>query len=186
MVRAAGRGRYLIHRMELKAMILKRVILFLVVCFLFFGMAGGVAMVAAAGNGLNPGAGTDPDFFSPNWKPNWPTSSYSDPDFNLPSWKPKWPVGSYSDLDLTSPDWKPNWPTSSYSDPNFFSSTWKVPTYASFSDPDFMNSNWSVQSPVLFRFSLIAPSRAGNYDLDPFATDEELRAQGFIFSGGFW
>ena len=123
-------------------------------------------MVAAADTSFNPGYGADSDFLSPGWAPAKYTSSYSDPDFFSSTWKTT----------------KINY---SYADPDFFTSTWTVPTYTPKADASFLNSNWSVQAPVLFRYSGIDSSRIDSYNLDPFASDAELKEQGWVISGGF-
>ena len=84
-----------------------------------------------------------------------------------------------------SPGWAPTKLTYSFSDPDFFLPSWKVPTYKPAGDPNFLYSNWSVQPPVLFRYSGIDSSRINNYNLDPFASDDELRAQGWEIKGDF-
>ena len=145
----------------------RRMKLLLVLSLLVFGMAGIVSPVAAAGNSFNPGYGTDPYFFSPGWAPAKLTYSFTDPDFFSSSWKP---------AKLTY----------SFTDPDFFLPSWKVPTYKPAGDPDFLYSNWSVKAPVLFRYSSIDSSRINNYNLDPFATDDELRAQGLDVTGNLW
>ena len=145
---------------------IRRTTQLLIISLFVFGMAGGVSMVVAADTRLNPGYGTDTDFFSPGWAPAKYTYSFSDPDFFLPTWKPA----------------KINY---SFSDPDFFSSNWTVPTYKPSADANFLYSNWSVKTPVLFRYSGIDSSRTNNYNLDPFASDDELRAQGWEINGGF-
>jgi hypothetical protein len=148
-------------------MTLRRGILLLILSLLVFGMAGGVSMVAAATSDFNPGFITDPDFFSPSWKPAKITWSFSDPDFFNSDWSGK---------TLYKP----------VADPDFNLASWKVPTIKPAADPDFLYSNWSVKAPVLFRYSGVDTSRINNYNLDPFATDTELRAQGWIIEGDFW
>ncbi|MEI6840046.1 MAG: hypothetical protein WCK53_02175 [Methanomicrobiales archaeon] len=165
-------------------MILKRVILFLGVSILIFGIAGGVSVVAAATDGWSPGAGGhEPDFFSPTW--NVPTyTPMSEPDFLLPTWK----VPTYTPI--SEPDFLlPTWKVPTYTpmtEPNFMHSNWSVPTYTPMTEPNFMYSNWSVPKPVLFRYSLIDPSRIDSYNLNPFASDAELRAQGWHITNSFW
>ena len=112
-------------------MTLRRVMLFLIISVLFFGMVGGVAIVAAAENSLNPGAGTDPDFLSPDWQPTMYTHSFADPDFFNSNW---------SGTSLYKP----------IADPDFTLSSWKVPTYTPIADSNFLYSNWSVKAPVLY------------------------------------
>ncbi len=144
---------------------IRRMKLLLIVTLLVFGMAGGVSVVAAATSTWNPGSGHEPDFLSPDWK--------------VPTYTPM------SDPGLLSPSWKmPNY--TPMADPGFSSSAWKVPNYTPMSDSRFMNSNWSVQQPVSFRYSLIDPSRINNYHLDPFATDADLRAQGWHITNSIW
>jgi hypothetical protein len=145
----------------------RRIKLLLIISLLVFGMVGGVSIVAAAENSFNPGYATDPDFFSHSWAPAKYTSSYSDPDF-------------------FSSNWKPAKITYSFADPDFFSSNWTVPTYKPSADANFLYSNWSVKTPVLFRYSGIDSTRTNNYNLDPFASDDELRAQGWDIKGDFW
>ncbi len=162
---------------------IRRMKLLLIVTLLVFGMAGGVSVVAAATSTWNPGSGHEPDFLSPDWKvPTY--TPMSDPAFLSPDWK----VPAYtpiSDPGLLSPSWKmPNY--TPMADPGFSSSAWKVPNYTPMSDSRFMNSNWSVQQPVSFRYSLIDPSRINNYHLDPFATDADLRAQGWHITNSIW
>jgi hypothetical protein len=135
----------------------------LIISLLVFGLAGGVSMVAAADTSLNPGYGTDPDFFSPTWAPVKYTS-YTDPDF----------------LNST---WKPAKITYSFADPGFLSSSWKVSTYKPMGDANFLYSNWSVKTPVLYRYS---PTLANTSSLDPFASDAALREQGWQISNTLW
>jgi hypothetical protein len=161
------RRRYLIYRKELKDMSLKRSIKLLIISFLVFGVAGGVSIVAAEETNLHPGYLTDPDFFSPTWKPAKITTSYSDPYFFNSNWSGKssyWTMNNEG----TNP------------------ANWKTPIYRSMSDPDFLYSNWSAHTPVLFRYSGIDSSRMQSLDLDPFASDDELRAQGWTIQGDFW
>jgi len=146
-------------------MILKRVILFLVVTLLVFGIAGGISMVSAATNSWYPGAGHEPGFFSPDWKPHTYTPM-SEPDFLLPDWK----VHAITPI----------------AEPNFMYRNWTVRNITPIAEPNFMNSNWTVPKPISFRYSLIDPSRLDNYILDPFATNDELRAQGWRISNRIW
>lgn len=148
-------------------MTLKRGIRLLILSLLVFGMAGGISMVAAATSDFNPGFITDPDFFSPSWKPAKITWSYSDPDFFNSNWSGK---------SLYTP----------VADPTFNLASWKVPTVRPVADPDFLYSNWTVKAPVLYRYSGIDSSRLNNLNLDPFASDEELRSQGWEVSGNLW
>lgn len=144
---------------------MRRIVQLLIISLLVFGLAG-ISTVAASDT-LNPGYPADPDFFSPNWKPAKITSSYSDPYFFNSNWKPA----------------RVNY---SYSDPDFFLPSWKVPSIKPVADPDFLYSNWSVHAPVLFRYSGMDPKLVKNYNLDPFASDDELRAQGFEVSNNLW
>ena len=97
--------------------------LILIIFLLIFGMAGGISIVAAATDSWSPGAGTDPDFFSPDWKvPTY--SSMFEPDLLAPDWK----VPTYS----------------SNTDPYFTYSNWTVPTYSSNTDPYFLTTYWKV------------------------------------------
>jgi hypothetical protein len=149
----------------------KRTTQLLIISFLFFGLAGGVSMVAAADTSFNPGYGADSDFLSPGWAPAKYTSSYSDPDFFSSTWKTT----------------KINY---SYADPDFFTSTWAVPTYTPKADASFLNSNWSVQAPVLFMNSGRDSSQINNTYIDPFMSDSKIRAQliaqGWEIKGDFW
>ena len=91
--------------------------LILIIFLLIFGMAGGISIVAAATDSWSPGAGTDPDFFSPDWKvPTY--SSMFEPDLLAPDWK----VPTYS----------------SNTDPYFLTTYWKVPTHTSMYEHNFM------------------------------------------------
>ncbi len=160
-------------------MILKRVILLLVVSIMVFGIAGGISMVSAAtdswytgaGQGYGgtnswyPGAGHEPGFFSPDWKPHTYTPM-SEHDFLLSDWK----VHAYTPM----------------SEPNLRYPNWTVRNITPVSEPNFMYSNWTVPKPISFRYSLIDPSRLDNYNLDPFATNDELRAQGWRISNRIW
>ena len=164
---------------------IKRMIQLLIISLLFFGMAGGVSMVAAADTSFNPGYGANSDFFSPGWAPAKYTSSYSDSDFFSSSWAPAKYTNPYSDPGFNTAPWKSTTINSSFADPDFFTSGWTAPTYIPKADSTFLNPNWSVQTPVLFRYSGIDSTRINNYNLDPFASDAELRAQGWQISGGF-
>ncbi|MEI7434373.1 MAG: hypothetical protein WCJ93_08990 [Methanomicrobiales archaeon] len=124
-------------------------------------------MVAAADATINPGATSDPDFFSPGWAPLKYTSPFADPSFFNSNWSGK---SVYKSL----------------SDPDFLSTSWRVPTYTSTNYPGFQYSNWSVKTPVLFRYSQIEPSRTNNFKLDPFASDDELRGQGWQVTNNLW
>lgn len=146
---------------------MKRNMQLLIISTLVFGMAGGISMVAAADTSFYPGYATDPDFFSPTWAPAKLTSSYSDPNFFNSNWSGK---SSY-------------WPTSNI---GLNSASWKMSTYKPMADPDFLYSNWSVKAPVLFRYSGIDSSRINSMNLDPFASDDELRAQGWTIISDFW
>jgi len=143
-----------------------RVKIFILLSLLVFGLAGGAGIVAAADSTLNPGYSTDPDFFSPAWAPEKYTYSFTDPDFFLSSWKPS--ATKYL-----------------YSDPGLLSSEWAIPVYKPTADVNFTYSNWSVKQPVIFRFSGIDSARISNYNLDPFATNDELRAQGFVIDDNY-
>ena len=112
-------------------------------------------------------------------------ASYSDSDFFSPSWAPARYTNPYSDPGFNTAPWKSTTINSSFADPDFFTSGWTAPTYIPKADATFLNPNWSVQTPVLFRYSGIDSSRINNYNLDPFASDAELRAQGWQISGGF-
>jgi hypothetical protein len=146
---------------------MKRTIQLLILSILVFGTAGGITAVAAADTGFYPGYATDPDFFSPTWAPAKYTTPYSDPNFFNSNWSGQ---SSY-------------WPTSNI---GFNSASWKMSTYKPMADPDFLYSNWSVKAPVLFRYTGVDSTRASTLDLDPFASDDELRAQGWIIQGDFW
>ena len=148
-------------------MTMRRGLLLLFISFLVFVVAGGVSMVAAAEGEFYPGFTTDPDFFLPSWKPAKITWSFTDPDFFNPDWSGK---------KIYTP----------VADPEFNLASWKVPTVKPAADPDFLYSNWSVKAPVLYRYSAIDPTRINNYNLDPFATDDELRAQGLDVTGNLW
>lgn len=145
---------------------MRHTIQLLIISLLVFGLAGGISMVAAAETSLNPGYGTDPDFFSPTWAPAKYTS-YTDPDF-------------------FNSTWKPTKTTYSFADPDFFSPSWKVPTYKPMGDANFLYSNWSVKSPVLYRYSAIDSTLTNTSSLDPFASDSALRAQGWQISNNLW
>ena len=97
--------------------------LILIIFLLIFGMAGGISIVAAATDSWSPGAGTDPDFFSPDWKvPTY--SSMFEPDLLAPDWK----VPTYSSM----------------FEPDFMYSNWTVPTYTSNTNSYFLTTYWKV------------------------------------------
>jgi len=178
-------------------MLLKRVILFLVVTILVFGIVGGVSVVSAASsnwftgagqesgvsNSWYPGAGHEPGFFSPDWKPHT-YNPMSEPDFLLPDWKVH-PYNPMSESDFLLPDWKVHAYTP-IAEPNFMYPNWTVRNITPIAAPNFMNSNWTVPKPISYRYSLIDPSRLDNYNLDPFATNDQLRAQGWRISNRIW
>lgn len=161
----------------------RRMKLLLVISLLFFGMAGGVSVVAAATNSWYPGAGHEPGFLSPDWK--LPTYiPMSEPDFLSPDWKVH-TITPIADPNIMNSNWKvPSY--TPIADPNIMNSNWTVRNYTPIADPNIMNSNWSVQKPVLLRYSLIDPSRLSSYNLDPFASNKELIAQGWHITNRIW
>lgn len=161
-----------------------RLMRILAISLLVFGMAGIMSVMAA--EGFYPGAGSDPYFFSPNWKPVKITYSFSDPDFFSSDWKPAKITYSYSDPDFFISNWTGKSLYTPVADPDFNSAYWNVPTYKPAGDPDFLYSNWSVKAPVLYRYSGIESSRINSLHLDPFASDSELEEQGWEVTNTLW